>query len=101
MPRVLVLVQRPVQLTFEETEAWLRAAARQLGGLPAAERVELVALESASLRWPRPCDWLIEVSLADASDVSELLRCNACSDLLGDLRMLGMRPAVAVAGSAA
>ena len=54
-------------------------------------------LRSASLRYYRPWDWLLEVDAASGHDVRHCVDSQAWRELLGDFRQLGMRPAAMVA----
>jgi hypothetical protein len=96
MPRVVVLVQRPYHLSSGEARDWLR---RELDALDVEEleRAELTPLTSVSLRWTGSWDWLVELHCSSADHARRLLDGDAFSALLGDLRLLGMRPAVTVA----
>lgn len=100
MVRVLVLSMRPYHLTVEEADAWMRTEAERLGGVASIERVELVGLSDAPDHVAAPWHWMLELHLRDGVDSGACLQQGACSDLLMDLRLLGMRPAVVVAGRA-
>ena len=43
-------------------------------------------------------DWVCELHLLDGADAGDCLKHPACAEWLGDLRLLGMRPMVAVLG---
>ena len=101
MSRLIVLAQRPYHLSVAEAEEWLRAQVVELAGLGGVLRVDMTRLASASLRFGREWDWLLEVHLDAAVDAQHTLREPACTGLLADLRLLGMRPAVAIAGPTA
>ena len=96
----MVMCERPVHLTPEEATAWLKREAGELVGADDIESVELTALENTPLRWGRIWDWLIEIEFAEGSDVVALAQGSRCAALLADLRLLGMRPAIAVADPA-
>lgn len=100
MVRVLVLGMRPYHLTLEEAEAWMRTEAERLGDVASIERVELVGLSGAPDHVAAPWHWMLELQLRDGVDSTACLQQGACSDLLMDLRLLGMRPTVVVAGRA-
>ncbi len=89
-----------MHLCGDEARAWLQREASALADSDGIERVELTELESAPLRWPRIWDWLIEIELGDAGPGSGLRNGSACAGLLADMRLLGMRPAVAIADTA-
>ena len=94
--RLIVACERPDHLAEDEARAWLLREAGSLARSSGVERVELSALESARGEWDVGWDWLIEVQLADQTDGRTFVRQAAWVDLLGDLRLLGMRPTVAV-----
>ena len=97
MPRVLVLWRRPDHLSAEEAERWARSEVRALladGGIRSAE---LTRLESASPRHGCDWDWVLELEVADP--VRDCIDRGACAEWLGDLRLLGMRPAVLLAAA--
>jgi hypothetical protein len=100
MARVLVLGTRPYHLTAEEADAWMRAEAAKLAGVPPIRRVELVVLRDASEHFSGPWHWMLELHLFDGADSAACLERGACSELLMDLRLLGMRPSVVVLGHA-
>ena len=92
--RLLILAQCPHHLRPDEAETWLRS---ELDELPrdGVERVELAPLASVSLRFGRHWDWLVELHWASDAAAARALEGPACLTLLGDLRLLGMRPSVA------
>ena len=90
--RVMVLWQRPPALSAEEVAAWAQGEARRLldGGevrSACVRRLRRLADADAS-RY----DWMLELDVP-APDV---LRTGRVRELLGDLRMLGMRPLLVV-----
>jgi hypothetical protein len=95
--RLLVLCRGPYHLRHEQGEAWLREQLESVlrrDGLGAAS---LTGLDDASPTEAREWDWLIEVSLAEPAARAALGRGGACSELLADMRLLGMAPTVALA----
>ena len=92
-----MLVQRPYHLTSEESEQWLRRQAEMLAAVAGVRGVDMTPLSSASLRFGREWDWLLEIHLQPDVNPHDTVRSNACAGLLADLRLLGMRPAVAIA----
>jgi hypothetical protein len=96
VPRLIVMCERPMHLGEDEAAAWLQREAAAIVAQDGIDSVELTELESAPLRWGRVWDWLIEIELAEASDTDALAKGSRCAALLADLRLLGMRPAVAV-----
>ena len=97
MTRLIVLCERPRQLSAEDALAWFRRATADLVDGEAIDAVSLTELESVSLRWGRSWDWLIEVEFADPGTARRVAAERPWGELLGDLRLLGMRPCVAVA----
>jgi hypothetical protein len=94
--RLIVLVQRPYHLSEEEAERWLRSQAEELARSAEVRRVDVTRLASVSLRFGREWDWLLELYLERGEDAQRAVREPACAGLLADLRVLGMKPSVAV-----
>jgi hypothetical protein len=93
--RLMVLWTRPYHLTAEEAERWARDEVRSLLAVAAIRSAELTRLESASARHGSDWDWLLELEIAlPARDVVDH---GPCAEWLGDLRLLGVRPAVLLA----
>ena len=46
------------------------------------------------MRHPRPWDWMLELHLQEGVDAHACVNAPGCVEWLGDLRLLGMRPAV-------
>jgi hypothetical protein len=96
VPRLIVLWARPRHRTAEEAERWARAEVRALLAVDAVRSASLTQLESASARHGSDWDWLLELDIAlPARDCVDR---GPCAEWLGDLRLLGMRPAVMLAG---
>ncbi len=95
--RLLVLCSRPLHLAADDADKWLESELRGLLANDLVARIDFVALASASLAWGRQWDYLLEIDLREGSDPNVVVRSPACSGLLGDLRLLGMRPTVLVA----
>jgi hypothetical protein len=100
VPRIVLTWDRPLHLDREEADRWLREQLRGLLAVPDVQRVELVPLISPLPAHPRPCEWLCLLHLAEGADVRACLAAAPCAEWLRDLRLLGMRPAVAVAADA-
>jgi hypothetical protein len=96
--RVLVLVQRPYHLTDQESEQWLHSQAAEFAQLGGVRSVDVVRLESASWKFAREGDWLLELHIERGEHPARILNEPTCVALLADLRVLGMRPSVAVLG---
>jgi hypothetical protein len=97
--RLIVLVGTPQHLRPEEADDWLRKEAAALTTAEGVRRAAISPLESPSLRWPTQWGWLIELDCDNPGGVDRATRDDAWKDLLGDLRLLGMRPTVAVVGA--
>ena len=97
MPRLLVLCQHPDHLPHEEAEAWLGQEVESVLGNEELREARLTRLGPASPQGASSFDWLVEFPLEAGSDSAALQRGGALSDLIGDLRLLGMAPAVLLA----
>ena len=100
MARLLVLVSPPRHLALAEAEDWLRAELAPLASGATVRSAALSTLASASRRWTQEWGWLIEFEFEDAQAAREAMADEACAILLGDLRLLGMRPTVALVDGA-
>ena len=96
MARLLVLVSPPHHLGLDEAEDWLRQEIAPVTSGAGVRSAALSRLGSASRRWPQEWGWLIELEFQDAQAAREAVADAACAMLLGDLRLLGMRPTVAL-----
>jgi hypothetical protein len=96
MPRLLVLWSRPAHLSAAEAERWARGEIRALLADDGVRSAELTRLENASPRHESDWKWLLELQVAGSA--GECLERGPCAAWLGDLRLLGMRPTVIVAG---
>jgi hypothetical protein len=94
--RLQLTVRRPYHLKPEEARDWLRAEAATLRGVEGVASMTVARLGAVGGRWASDGDWLIELELDDDADPSAVVRSEACAVLLGDLRLLGMRPSLAV-----
>jgi hypothetical protein len=92
MPRVLVLGQRPQMLDEDEVAAWTRKEAAALLGSPSIRSAEPKVIEVLGDSWLHIYDWLLELEV----ESSEALEASPLAELLLDLRLLGLRPAVLV-----
>lgn len=93
--RLMIFVQHPRHVSSEEAEAWLAKEIEPLvgGGI---ERAELRRLRNAPPGFGETWAWMFELECRDADAACEALRHGAGLTLLGDLRLLGMRPSVAL-----
>jgi hypothetical protein len=96
MARLLVLCRSPYHLPGEDAEAWLKDELEVVLRHDGVEDATLTRLTNPSAQWPRSFDWLIEFRLSGLASTA-MGRGGACGELLADLRLLGMTPAVALA----
>ena len=98
--RLLVLCCRPMRLSPDDAEAWLRA---EVGGVLAdgtAAQIHVTTLTGASAAWGRAWDYLITIEVSADACAGTVVSGDACASLLGDLRLMGMHPHVVVADDA-
>jgi len=95
--KLLVLCCRPMHLSSPAAEEWLRKEVGEILADGAVTAIEITTLLSASMRWGRQWDYLIAIDLRAGSDAGTVINAPACAGVLGDFRLLGMRPSVAVA----
>jgi hypothetical protein len=91
----MVFVERPRHVTSEEAEAWLE---RELAALDSSgvDSIQLKRVLGAS---PRLCDtwsWMVQIDCRDLDAAREAVGNGPGMALLADLRLLGMRPSVAL-----
>ena len=98
MSRVLITGNQPQHLSAAEAHAWLRSEIGGLRALPGVESIVLSRVQDAP-RHARPWAWLCELHLADGADAQACVEHPVCREWLLDLRLLGMRPALAVLDS--
>jgi hypothetical protein len=96
MARLVLLAQAPPHLDGEEAEAWLREQLAALVGMHGIERVSLARLESVSIDLGGSADWLVEMDCSAVDDAVGACRNGALRDLIGDLRLIGMHPSLAL-----
>jgi hypothetical protein len=97
MERLLVCWRRPQHLSDGEAEAW---ASTELVRLLAAERIaaaRLSRLHGASVRYDKPCDWLLELDATPGRDAQSCVESPVWSAWLSDLQLLKLQPGVMVA----
>lgn len=93
---LLLFLSSPYHLSEAEAQAWASAELARLLDREDVEWARLTRLRSASPRWPRPWDWMLELEMR--SQLASGARVLAgWHEWLGDLRLLGMRPAAVVA----
>jgi hypothetical protein len=96
MSRLVLLCERPRHLSRQEALDWFSRAVAQLADGGEVLTLELTELETASRHWSCPADLMVEAQLGEV-DAGRLVESPRWRGLLGDLRLLGMRPAVAIA----
>jgi hypothetical protein len=92
--RLLIFWTHPSHLSIAEADAWARTELRKVTGLAAVDRAELTRVRSTSANFGCPHDWMLELHLADGAQAADCVETPVCAEWLGDLRLLGMRPAV-------
>jgi DNA-binding transcriptional LysR family regulator len=93
--RLMIFVQHPRHVSTEEAESWL-AKELELLVVDGVERIDLRRLRNASLGVGEAWAWMLELECRDAEAACAAVRHGAGLTLLGDLRMLGMHPKVAL-----
>jgi hypothetical protein len=99
--RLVVFVDSPYHLTPAEAEDWLRDEAVALATVDGVRRGVLSRLASPSEQWSDHWGWMIELECEDPDGSQRAVRDQAWKLVLGDLRMLGMRPSVALVAASA
>jgi hypothetical protein len=98
--RLIVLVHPPRPVELDDAEAWLRQQLASVIGAPRVRSAALSRLTSAALPWSRDWGWLIELEFETAELARQAVRESSWTLLLGDLRLLGMYPTVALVDGA-
>ena len=93
----MIFWTQPQHLSVAEADSWVRGELQKVTGLAGIERASLTRLRSGSERFGSPHDWMLELHLAPGSAPAECVEAQPCAEWLGDLRLLGMSPAVVVA----
>ena len=91
----MIFVERPRHVTSAETEGWLEHELIALEG-NGVDRILLKRVVGAS---PRLCDtwsWMVQIDCRDLDAAREVVGKGAGMALLADLRLLGLRPSVAL-----
>jgi hypothetical protein len=96
--RLLIFWTHPSHLSVAEADAWARGELGKVAGLPVVDHAELRRLRSASTSFGSPHDWMLELHLVEGAE-PDCVEAQACAEWLGDLRLLGMRPAVVAVDS--
>jgi hypothetical protein len=93
--RLMIFVERPRHVTSEEAEAWLE---RELAALGSNE-VDGIRLKRVVGASPRICDtwsWMVQIDCRDVEAARAAICSGPAMALLADLRLLGLRPSVAL-----
>ena len=100
MARLLVLVSPPRRLSVAEAEDWLRQELAPVVRAAGLRSAALCRLASASSGSHQEWGWLVELDFETAGCARGAVREEAWRMLLGDLRLVGMSPTVALVESA-
>jgi hypothetical protein len=92
----MLFARRPYHLSQEEADRWMRTEAAPLAEAAAVRTVEVSQLRSPGAHTGDDWDWLIEMTFEDADDAAQAAREHVCRDLVADMRLLGMRPSLAL-----
>jgi hypothetical protein len=95
--RLLIFWTQPHHLSAAEADAWVHGELRKITGLAGVDRAELTRLRSGFDRFGAAHDWMLELHLAPGAAPADCVEAQPCAEWLGDLRLLGMSPAVVVA----
>lgn len=98
MSRLLVFWSHPSHLSLEEAERWTRQQLDELLASDDVARAELLRVRPASPHHAAMYDWMLELHLEPEADVAEWMRSLRWREWFADLRLLGMRPSVLLAG---
>jgi hypothetical protein len=89
----MIFIEHPRHVSTEEAEAWLERQLEPLDG-DGIDRVRLRRLRDPSLRFAQSWEFMVELDCRDAAAARAAVQDGAGLMLLGDLRLLGMRPSV-------
>lgn len=95
MVRLLIFIGLPRYGAATDTESWLHGELVSLGR-EGVDRVQLRRLRSASPHLAATCAWMVELECDSPEAALAAVGDGAGMMLLGDLRMLGMHPSVAL-----
>jgi hypothetical protein len=88
--RVVITGNQPQHLSVAEAYAWLRSELAALRTLPGVESVVLTRASAG------PWAWICELHLGEGAQARACADHPTCTEWLLDLRLLGMRPALAI-----
>lgn len=96
--RLFVLFDDPTYLPAHEVAEWIRSEAGLLiDRLSAVAGAQLTPLQATG-EYAHDHDWLLELRLERDRELDGVLAAPALREFVGDMRLLGTRPAVLVAG---
>jgi hypothetical protein len=93
--RLMIFVERPRHVRVDEAEAWLESELAALEGT-GVDRIQLKRILGASLRFSDTWSWMVQIDCRDVEAARDTIRNGPGLLLLADLRLLGMRPSVAL-----
>ena len=93
--RLMIFVERPRHVTSEEAEAWLERELSALDG-SGVDRIRLKRVLGASPRLADTWSWMVQIDCPDLDAARAAVGGGPAMALLADLRLLGMRPSVAL-----
>jgi hypothetical protein len=99
MARLLVMVSPPRRLKVDEAESWLREELAPLVRVAGLRSAVLSRLAGASPFGGDAWGWLVEFDFDTPECAREAVDEDAWALLLGDLRLVGMSPRVALVES--
>jgi hypothetical protein len=91
----MIFVEHPRHVSTEEAEAWLERELEPLRG-DGIERVRLRRLRNGSLRFAQSWAYMVELDCHDTEAARATMQEGAGLTFLADLRLLGMRPSMAL-----
>jgi hypothetical protein len=86
---------RPHHLSNAEAQDWIRAEVSRLAEVGDIASASLARVTSTRDH-ARPCDWVCELQPRHGTPAAALLDDPVCAEWIRDLRLLGMKPTVAV-----
>jgi hypothetical protein len=92
---VIITGGQPQHISSAEAHTWMRVQLAGLREVPGVESVVLTRVQ-ASASHPRPWAWLCELHVAAGVDARSCAEHPVCTEWLMDLRLLGLRPTLAV-----
>jgi hypothetical protein len=100
VPRLLLICRHPYHLRREDAQAWLTRELEAVMRRDDLQGARLTRLRNPISQSSSSCEWLVEFRLETGANSRVLMRGAAFSELVADLRLLGMAPMVALADDA-